>query len=78
MFDGGVADGDACVSRQMGVKDSKDETGTYTTDGNSLELIKDGDTSSNDQSEYCVDGDTLTVKVLTDDGTTVVFQAKQQ
>ena len=61
VFDGGVADGDACVSRQMGTQDMKDETGTYTTDGNSIELIKDGDTSSSDQSEYCVDGDTLTV-----------------
>jgi hypothetical protein len=78
VFDGGVADGDACVSKQMGVKDMKDETGTYTTDGNSIEMIKDGETSSTDQSEYCVDGDTLTVKVLTDDGTTVVFQAKRQ
>ena len=56
----------------------KDETGTYTTDYNMIELIKDGETSSNDKSEYCVEGDKLTVKVLTEDGTTVVFQGKEQ
>jgi hypothetical protein len=73
VFDGGVADGDNCVSKQMQAPDMKDENGTYTTDGNMIELIKDGDTSSTDKTEYCIEGDKLTVKVLTDDGTTVVF-----
>jgi hypothetical protein len=78
VFDGGVADGDACVTKQMGVNDMKDETGKYTIDGNMIELIKDGETSTGDKTEYCVDGDTLTAKTTNDDGTTVVFQAKRQ
>ena len=47
----------------MSHQGAKSETGTYTTDGNMISTIKDGETSPGDLTEYCVNGDMFTAKV---------------
>jgi hypothetical protein len=65
--------GDAC-ERTTSDADVSENTGTYTTEGDTVTLTEDG-MEAQAPDEYCVDGDTLTVRHVDEDGNEVYFRA---
>jgi hypothetical protein len=70
--DDGVEAGDAC-ELNYGHDEWIGSDGTYTTDGNALTMVE-----SNHQFEYCVDGDTLTLKRLNTEHHETIITLKKQ
>jgi hypothetical protein len=70
--------GDACEV-MMSSTESSDDTGTYEIEGNTLITTGDDDGVASEPDEYCVQGDTLTVrKVDPENGTSNVLQATRR
>jgi len=68
--------GDTCESTQrLTETDEIDET--YRVEGGTLTTLAAGDASP-EPSEFCVEGDTLTISTIGDDGATLRWQARRR
>jgi hypothetical protein len=65
--------GDACERTTTGAA-SSNEVGTYVLEGNTLTLTEEGEVAQAPD-EYCVQGDTLTVRHVDEEGNEVFFRA---
>jgi hypothetical protein len=70
--------GDSCEIKMMQPEQVNEETGTYEIEGNTLITLGADDTEPDEPAEYCVDGDTLRSRNVSDDGAVIIFQATRQ
>ena len=74
-------DGKSCVLVDGSDQEPQHDTttGTYTAEGSKLTISEEGDTEPDTSViEYCVKGDTLSVRITEDEGTVVEYTATRQ
>jgi len=72
-----IAEHDDSCDRIQDEASENATAGSYVVEGDTLITTKEGD-EPGDPTEYCVDGDTITSKVITGDGQEMIFRATRK
>jgi hypothetical protein len=70
--------GDSCEVKMTQPEETNMETGTYEIEGNTLITTDDVEMVADEPAEYCVSGNTLRSRNVSEDGAVIVFEATRQ